>query len=100
VLGPLGHWVSPSRADWALLLLVAGLSVGAQLTMTEALEHLTGATMGIIQQLAVVVALAGGIVLGERLTPWSLLGSVLTLAGVAWIVLVSLCRAPVPDVEP
>ena len=47
-----------------------------------------------------MVALAGGIVLGERLTPWSLLGSVLTLAGVAWIVLVSSRRAPVPDVEP
>ena len=45
-------------------------------------------------------ALAGGIVLGERLTPWSLLGSVLTLAAVAWIVLVSSRRAPVPDVEP
>jgi drug/metabolite transporter (DMT)-like permease len=102
VLGPLGRWVSPTRQEWALLFGVGLLSVGAQLTMTQALEHLTGATMGIIQQLAVVVALAGGVLmLGERLTGWSLFGSVLTLAGVAWIVVAaSRPPTPAPDVEP
>jgi DME family drug/metabolite transporter len=88
VFGPFGRWVTPAPFDWVLILVVGVLSVIAQLIMTEALEHLTGTTMGIIHQLTVVVAMALGILfLGERLTTWSAAGSALTIAGVVWTAL-------------
>lgn len=88
VFGPLGRWVTPSAFDWGVLAGVGVLSVVAQLLMTKALEHVTGATMGIIHQLTVVVALLCGVLfLGERLTGWSLVGAILTVSGVAWTVL-------------
>jgi drug/metabolite transporter (DMT)-like permease len=94
VFGPLGRWVTPTVEDWALLGAVALLSVAAQLLMTRALEHVTAATMGIIHQLAVVVALLSGVLfLGERLSGWALLGTVLTVSGVVWTVLTS-ARSP------
>jgi drug/metabolite transporter (DMT)-like permease len=97
VFGPLGHWVTPSPFEWGVLAGVGVLSVGAQLLMTQALEHVTGATMGIIHQLTVVVALLCGVLfLGERLTGWSLIGAVLTVSGVAWTVLTSARPAPPP----
>jgi len=97
VFGPLGRWVTPSPFDWGVLAGVGVLSVAAQLLMTQALEHVTGATMGIIHQLTVVVALVCGVLfMGERLTGWSLLGAVLTLSGVAWTVLTAARPAPPP----
>ncbi len=88
VFGPLGRWVTPTPFDWVMILVVGILSVIAQLIMTEALEHLTGTTMGIIHQLTVVVAMTCGILfLGERLTVWSAVGSALTVAGVVWTAL-------------
>jgi drug/metabolite transporter (DMT)-like permease len=95
VFGPLGRWVTPGPWDWALLAAVGAISVVAQLLMTQALEHVTGATMGIIHQLTVVVALVCGVLfLGEHLTGWSLVGAVLTVSGVAWTVLTTARPAP------
>jgi drug/metabolite transporter (DMT)-like permease len=97
VFGPFGHWVVPSAADWGVLVAVGVISVVAQLLMTQALEHVTGATMGIIHQLTVVVALASGVLfLGERLTGWSLFGAVVTVSGVAWTVLMTSRPVPPP----
>jgi drug/metabolite transporter (DMT)-like permease len=98
VFGPLGRWVTPSPMDWVVLLALGALSVAAQLLMTHALEHITGATMGIIHQLAVVVALMCGVLfLGERLAGWALVGTVLTVSGVAWTVLTASRPAPPPE---
>ena len=97
VFGPLGRWVTPAPFDWGVLFAVGVLSVGAQLLMTRALEHVPGATMGIIHQLAVVVALLCGVLfLGERLNGWSLVGTLLTFSGVAWTVLTTSRPAPPP----
>jgi drug/metabolite transporter (DMT)-like permease len=97
VFGPLGHWVMPSPFDWGVLAGVGVLSVAAQMLMTQALEHVTGGTMGIIHQLTVVVAMVCGVLfLGERLTAWSLAGAVLTASGVAWTVLMASRPAPPP----
>jgi drug/metabolite transporter (DMT)-like permease len=87
-LPPLGQWVSPTGREWALLLGVGALSVGAQLIMTEALRHLSGVTSGIISQLTVVLTIAAGwFFLGEPLAPWFLAGTVLCLAGVVLAIL-------------
>ena len=100
VFGPLGHWVTPTPREWGLVAGVGVLSVVAQLMMTQALEHVTGATMGIVHQLIVVVAMACGVLfLGERLTGWSLVGSILTVSGVAWTVLTT-SRRTLPAVAP
>jgi drug/metabolite transporter (DMT)-like permease len=98
VVGPLGHWVMPAPFEWGVLAAVAVLSVVAQLMMTQALEHVTGATMGIIHQLTVVVAMLCGVLfLGERLDGWSLVGTVLTISGVAWTVLMASRPVPPPQ---
>jgi len=95
VAGPFGRWVTPHGIEWPLLFAVGSVSVVAQLLMTDALEHVTGATMGIIQQITVVFALVCGVLLlGERPTLPALIGSVLTIAGVAWTVLAT--RATLP----
>ena len=83
-----GHWVPPALTDWGLLLFVAGTSIAAQLLMTQALAHVTAVASGIILQLTVVLALAGGVILfGEALSPAEIAGSLLTMAGVAWVVI-------------
>ncbi len=90
VVGPLGAWVPPSGGDWLLLLGTAGFSIAAQLIMTKALEHVTATASGIVHQLTVVLALAGGILFfGETLDLRAALGSALTIAGVVWVVLAS-----------
>ncbi len=88
VVPPIGHWVSPSPAQWVLLLGVAVLSIVAQLLMTRALQHVTASGMGIIHQLVVVIAMIFGVLFfGEHVTPLSLAGSVITVGGVAATVL-------------
>lgn len=95
VFGPLGRWVTPTPIEWGIVAVVGIIGVVAQLMMTRALAHITGATMGIINQLTVVVAMVCGVLfLGERLTSWSLLGSLLTISGVAWTVLTTSRPAP------
>jgi drug/metabolite transporter (DMT)-like permease len=90
VLPPFGRWVTPpSVGVWALLLGVGISSVLAQLLMTEALVHLRVATAGIITQLTAVFTIsAGAAFLGDRLSPTFLTGALLTLAGVAMVVVV------------
>jgi drug/metabolite transporter (DMT)-like permease len=90
VLPPFGRWVTPpSLGVWALLLGVGISSVLAQLLMTEALLHLRVATAGIITQLTAVLTIgAGAVFLGDRLSPTFLTGALLTLAGVAMVVVV------------
>jgi S-adenosylmethionine uptake transporter len=98
VVGPFGRWVTPTLLEWALLLGVGSLSIVAQLLMTRALEHVTGATMGIIHQLTVVFTLVCGVlVFGERLGGWALFGSLLTLSGVAWTVVAGTVTARIPQ---
>lgn len=95
VAGPFGRWVTPAPLDWALLIAVGAVSVAAQMLMTDALEHVTGAHMGIITQLTVVFALACGVLLlGERLSWPAIAGSVLTVCGVAWTVVAARANLP------
>jgi drug/metabolite transporter (DMT)-like permease len=93
VLPPLGGWVTPSAGDWALLLGVGVSSVLAQLLMSEALQHVRVGAAGVITQLTAVLTIgAGALFLGDRLSPSFLSGALLTLGGVALVVLGSAPR--------
>jgi drug/metabolite transporter (DMT)-like permease len=96
-----GRWVSPTLTQWGLLLFVAGTSIVAQLLMTHALAHVTAVASGILLQMTVVLALAGGVVLfGESLAPAEIAGSLLTMAGVAWTVIGTRPVRPVANPGP
>jgi drug/metabolite transporter (DMT)-like permease len=88
VTPPLGHWVTPTDREWLLLGLMGAAGVGGQIVMTHSLGQLSGATAGIISQLTVVFAVAGGaIVFGDRVRPSFVIGAAMTLAGVALTVI-------------
>ena len=88
VLPPLGHWVPPTGHEWLWLGVMGVAGVGGQIVMTDSLRHLGGATAGIISQLTVLFAVAGGaIVFGDRIRASFVAGAAMTLAGVALTVL-------------
>jgi drug/metabolite transporter (DMT)-like permease len=77
-------WVTPTPVDWLLLGAVGATSVLAQVLFIYSLRYVTAATSGVISQLTPVSALLLGVaILGEPLSLVSLLGSGVTLAGVA-----------------
>jgi drug/metabolite transporter (DMT)-like permease len=83
VAPPFGAWVAPTAREWLLLLTCSLLSIAAQLLMTFALGRLTAVGMGIIQQVAVVLALPGGwLLFREPMSLRGAVGSLLTIAGV------------------
>jgi drug/metabolite transporter (DMT)-like permease len=84
------QWTWPDATAWVLLAAVGALSIAAQLFMTHAFRWVQTLIGGVISQVAVIVSMSLGIlVLGERLTLQSALGSALTLAGVIAVMLVS-----------
>jgi drug/metabolite transporter (DMT)-like permease len=77
----------PGPREWLLLAIVGITSVVAQLLMTYAYRWVTNLQAGVLAQLTVVLSMLLGIlVLGDRLRPLQLMGSVLTLAGVVGVV--------------
>src|SRR6185369_2176902 len=88
VVPPFGRWMAPSSREWAVLVAMGVASVGGQLILTRSLRHVAGTTAGIISQLTVLFAVAGGaLFFGDRITPSFAAGGALTLAGVALTVL-------------
>lgn len=80
-------WRWPGGREWALLLVVGGASVAAQLLMTHAYRWVTNLQAGVILQLNVVVTMALGVLLlGERLEPSQLVGAFLALGGVLGVI--------------
>jgi len=78
-------WVAPRAQDWIWLGAVGVLSVAAQLAFVQALRHVRAATSGVISQVTPVTAIGlGALLLHEPMEPLALLGSAVTLAGVAW----------------
>jgi drug/metabolite transporter (DMT)-like permease len=83
----LAAWRMPDLAAWVALAAVGLFSMIAQLQMTYAYRWIDNLRAGVVQQLAVFVAMAfGAVFLGERVTAGSLLGSLLTVAGVVAVV--------------
>jgi drug/metabolite transporter (DMT)-like permease len=86
---PLGVWTAPTAREWLLLAVCGCLGVTAQLLMTSAFGRLTAVGMGILQQSTVVLTMVGGLLLfGEPIGPRAAVGSMVTVAGVVWSVLV------------
>jgi drug/metabolite transporter (DMT)-like permease len=78
---------SPGAREWLLLAVVGTTSVVAQLLMTYAYRWVTNLQAGVLAQLTVVLSmLLGVLVLGDRLRPLQVAGSVLTLVGVVGVV--------------
>ena len=92
----LAAWHRPSVAGWLALLAVGVTSMAAQLLMTHAYRWVDNLRAGVVAQLAVFIAMAlGAAFLAEAVTPQSLLGSVLTVAGVLAVVAGQGRRPPV-----
>lgn len=80
-------WKTPDLRGWLALVGVGAFSMVAQLQMTHAYRWIDNLRAGVVQQLAVFVAMAlGATFLGERVTAGTLLGSLLTVAGVVSVV--------------
>jgi drug/metabolite transporter (DMT)-like permease len=87
-------WVTPSAAEWAMLLGVGAISVVAQILMTYALGFVRAAVAGVLFQLTPVAALVlGRILYGERTAGLAIAGAALTLAGVTWGARLAMPRA-------
>ena len=83
----LSRFKPPTSTEWLLLAAVGLTSVAAQLLMTYAYRWVTNLQAGVINQLTVVLSMALGVLLlGDRLTPLQVAGSLLTLGGVVGVV--------------
>lgn len=94
-------WRAPDPAATAALLGMGIASMAAQLLMTHAYRWVDNLRAGVVSQLAVFVAMALGVLLlGDRVTPLALLGSLLTVSGVVAVVAVRAPSVPVAATEP
>jgi drug/metabolite transporter (DMT)-like permease len=94
-------WRAPDPVATAALLGVGVASMAAQLLMTHAYRWVDNLRAGVVSQLAVFVAMALGVsLLGDRVTPLALLGSLLTVVGVVAVVAARSPSAAVAVTEP
>ena len=80
-------WKNPSGDEWLSLAATSLFAIGAQLLLTFSLRWVDAMTVGVISQLAVVVAMLLGVtLLHEHLTGLAILGAALTIGGVVGVV--------------
>ncbi len=94
---PLGllSWKNPTAVDWLWLIASASFAIIAQLNLTFSLRWVDAVTVGVISQLAVVIALTlGAVVLGDTVTPQSAIGVLVTIAGIVGVTYVTSSRSP------
>lgn len=97
VTAPLGVWTwrNPTRSEWVSLVATSLFAIGAQLLLTFSLRWVDAMTVGVISQLAVIVAMAlGAAFLGDRISSMAALGALLTIAGVVGVVYVTSLTKP------
>jgi drug/metabolite transporter (DMT)-like permease len=83
-------WKNPTAEEWLSLAATSVFAIGAQLLLTFSLRWVDAMTVGVISQLAVVVAMLLGVTfLGEHLTATSITGAALTIGGVVGVVYVT-----------
>jgi len=83
-------WKNPNGEEWLSLMATSLFAIGAQLLLTFSLRWVDAMTVGVISQLAVVVAMLLGVtLLHEHLSGMSILGAALTIGGVVGVVYVT-----------
>lgn len=83
-------WKAPHGDEWVSLAATSLFAIGAQLLLTFSLRWVDAMTVGVISQLAVVVAMILGVtLLGEHLSAMSIGGAALTIGGVIGVVYVT-----------
>lgn len=83
-------WKNPSGDEWLSLAATSLFAIGAQLLLTFSLRWVDAMTVGVISQLAVVVAMLLGVTfLHERLGAAAIAGAALTIGGVVGVVYVT-----------
>jgi drug/metabolite transporter (DMT)-like permease len=103
---PLGvyTWKTPIGKEWLVLAATGFLAMGAQLLLTFSLRWVDAMTVGVISQLAVLVAmLLGALFLDESITAMAAIGAALTISGVlgvTYITSLSKPTAPADEVVP
>ena len=94
-------WRTPAGAEWMWLAATSVFAVAAQLLLTFSLRWVDAMTVGVISQLAVIVAmLLGATLLGEHISATAAIGAALTIGGVVGVVYVtSLSKRTVPAAD-
>ncbi len=83
-------WKNPTPDEWMALAATSLFAIGAQLLLTFSLRWVDAMTVGVISQLAVVVAMVlGATLLDERITMMAIAGAALTIGGVVGVVYVT-----------
>lgn len=83
-------WKTPTPDEWMALAATSLFAIGAQLLLTFSLRWVDAMTVGVISQLAVVVAMVlGATLLDERITLLAIAGAALTIGGVVGVVYVT-----------
>ena len=83
-------WKNPNANEWWALAATSVFAIGAQLLLTFSLRWVDAMTVGVISQLAVVVAMILGVtLLDEHLSALAVLGAALTIGGVVGVVYVT-----------
>jgi drug/metabolite transporter (DMT)-like permease len=83
-------WKNPTANEWASLAATSLFAIGAQLLLTFSLRWVDAMTVGVISQLAVIVAMILGVtLLHEHLSAMSITGAALTIGGVMGVVYVT-----------
>jgi len=86
----LATWKSPTADEWLALAATSLFAIGAQLLLTFSLRWVDAMTVGVMSQLAVVVAMLLGVtLLDERLSMMAIAGAALTIGGVVGVVYVT-----------
>ncbi|HEX7828317.1 MAG TPA: EamA family transporter [Thermoanaerobaculia bacterium] len=83
-------WKMPVGDEWVSLAATSLFAIGAQLLLTFSLRWVDAMTVGVISQLAVVVAMILGVtLLHEHLSAMSITGAALTIGGVVGVVYIT-----------
>lgn len=83
-------WQNPTADEWMSLTATSVFAIGAQLLLTFSLRWVDAMTVGVISQLAVIVAMVLGVtLLHEVLSTEAIAGAVLTIGGVVGVVYVT-----------
>ena len=83
-------WKNPTAEEGLALAATSVFAIGAQLLLTFSLRWVDAMTVGVISQLAVVVAMLLGVtLLHEHLSTTAIIGAALTIGGVVGVVYVT-----------